>query len=77
MRAEAEPSVLPRALEPFALRNLVPQSVSCRRERGGLRIDVTVAGLATREVEHLTLRLNQIVPVHTVLASREPLLEET
>ena len=69
VRAEAEPSVLPRVLEPFVLRNLVPLAVHCRRERAGLRIDVTVAGLEVREVEHLTRRLNQLVPVLTVLAS--------
>lgn len=72
LQAEVEPSVLPRVLEPFALRNLTPEAVSSRREQGRMRIDVTVRGLDVREVEHLTLRLNQVVPVHTVFASRLP-----
>ncbi len=72
VQAEAEPSVLPRVLEPFALRNLVPLAVVCRRERSGMRIEVAVAGLETRVVEHLTCRLNQLVPVETVLARLVP-----
>ena len=72
VQAEAEPSVLPRVLEPFALRNLVPLAVHCRRERSGMRIEVTVAGLEAQVVEHLTRRLNQLVPVETVLARLAP-----
>ena len=70
--AEAEPSVLPRVLEPFALRNLVPLAVHCRRERSGMRIEVTIAGLEAQVVEHLTRRLGQLVPVETVLACLVP-----
>lgn len=69
LRAEVEPSVLPRVLEPFALRNLTPSRVSSRCDGDAMRIDVTVTGLSGREVDHLTLRLNQVVPVYTVLAS--------
>ena len=72
VQAEAEPSVLPRVLEPFARRNLVPLAVHCRRERSGMRIEVTVAGLEAQAVEHLTRRLNQLVPVETVLARLAP-----
>ena len=72
VQAEAEPSVLARVLEPFALRNLVPLAVHCRRARSGLRIEVTVAGLEVQVVEHLTARLNQLVPVETVLARLVP-----
>ncbi len=72
VQAEAEPSVLPRVLEPFALRNLVPLAVHCRRTRSGMRIEVTVAGLEPNVVEHLTLRLSQLVPVETVLARLIP-----
>ena len=56
LRSEVEPSVLPRVLEPFALRNLVPHSVSCRQERGALAIEIVVAGLEISDIEHLTLR---------------------
>lgn len=69
LRAEVEPSVLPRVLEPFALRNLTPLTVSSRCDGGTLRIDVTVAGLSRREVDHLALRLKQVVPIHAVLAA--------
>ncbi len=72
VQAEAEPSVLPRVLEPFALRTLVPLAVHCRRERSGMRIEVTVAGLEAQVVEHVTRRLNQLVPVATVLARLVP-----
>ncbi len=69
LRAEVEPSVLPRVLEPFALRNLTPLALSSRCDGVTLRIDVTVAGLARREVDHLALKLNNMVPVRTVLAA--------
>ncbi len=72
LRSEIEPSVLPRVLEPFALRNLVPYSVNCRQERGALAIEIVVAGLEMSDIEHLTLRLSQIVPIRTVMADREP-----
>jgi len=71
LRSEVEPSVLPRVLEPFALRNLVPESVNCRRERGAMAIEVVVAGLGIADIEHLTLRLSQIVPIRTVMADQE------
>ena len=73
LRAEIEPSVLPRVLEPFALRNLVPYSVNCRQERGALAIEIVVAGLKISDIEHLTLRLSQIVPIRTVMADLEPI----
>ena len=72
VQAEVEPSVLPRVLEPFALRNLVPLAVHCRRERSGIRIEVAVAGLEAQVVEHLTRRLGQLIPVETVLARLVP-----
>lgn len=64
--AEVDPSVLPRILQAFALRNLTPYTVACRQAQGWLRIDLTVFGLERREIDHLTLRLDQIVPVRAV-----------
>ena len=66
--AEADPGLLPRLLEPFALRNLVPDAVTSVRHGNGLRVEIRVAGLTRDEVPHLALRLANVVPVTRVLA---------
>ncbi len=75
VRASAEPSVLPRVIELFALRNLVPSSLRARR--GGrsaedLHIDIEVAGLAAAEVRLVAAKITEMVPVESVLAGEGP-----
>ncbi len=67
--AEADPGMLPRVLELFAKRNLVPDRwVSDRLPGGGqLAVDLQVAGLEEAEAEHIARCLRQIWGVETVL----------
>ncbi len=76
IQAEAEPGVMPRVLELFAKRGLVPrrwvsdvtgpESGSRGRE---LAIDVQVAGLAPETQAYIACCLRQVWGVSTVLTS--------
>jgi len=69
LRAVREPSVLPRVLEMFALRDLIPYHVMCREVVGAdpeLLIDVRVRGLEADHARHLAQRMRNIVPVQQV-----------
>ncbi len=77
IRAEAEPQVMPRVLELFALRGLVPYRFEGRAVAGGgLRVDVSVAALSDVQANHLAARLRNIVLVESVLL-RQPALRRT
>ena len=72
IQAEAEPGIMPRVLELFAKRGLVPRRwVSDVTGPGGreLNIDVQVAGLAPETQAYIASCLRQIWGVGTVLTS--------
>lgn len=72
--AGAEPGVMPRVLELFAKRGLVPRRwVSDVSGPGGrdLSIDVQVAGLTPETQAYLARCLRQIWGVHRVLTSEK------
>ncbi|MDP6567983.1 MAG: hypothetical protein QF578_24370 [Alphaproteobacteria bacterium] len=72
VQAEAEPSVLARVVELFVLRDLLPQTVSCRQDGPArLRLDVTVDGLEEGVADHLAARMRNIMPVVTVIVERQ------
>ncbi len=74
IQAEAEPGIMPRVLELFAKRNLVPRRwVS---DLGGSRgrdlwIDLQVAGLSPDRFAHIARCLRQIPGVTVVLTSEK------
>jgi len=72
--AEADPGVMPRVLELFAKRGLVPvrwvSDVTDAR-RGELAIDVQVAGLTRATGDHIAACLRGIPGVETVLTSQK------
>jgi len=77
VRAAADPSSLPRILEFFAKRGLVPSSVQARLTRGAemqgdglaLSVDLQVAGLEPALVEAVAETLRQIWVVERVLTA--------
>ncbi len=74
IQAEAEPGVMPRVLEIFAKRGLVPRRwVSDVTGPGGreLSIDVQAAGLAPETQAYIANCLRQIWGVGTVLTSEK------
>ena len=64
--AEIETSVLPRLLNQFALRGLIPADLRAWIADERLHVDLAVAGLSERECNHLVQRLGTLVPVHSV-----------
>ena len=76
IQAAAEPGVMPRVLELFAKRNLVPErwvsGVHGQADRRTeLMIDLQVAGLTRQDQDYLTRCLAQITDVRSVLTSEK------
>ncbi len=71
VRAVADPSVLSRVVEQFALRGLVPVSVQARR-RGPdqLQIELVVAGLGDQEADHVAALMRCFPTVTGVMLQR-------
>lgn len=70
--AQRDPSVLPRVLEPFAKRGLVPSRVHASEEDAPGRpilIDVQVDGMPQAAAEKVGQTLTQTVGVQSVLVS--------
>ena len=75
VQARAEPGVMPRALELFAKRGLVPQlwhgAVAGPRSAATLTIEIRIAGLGRDTVGYIARCLRQIVGVDTVLTTSD------
>jgi len=76
IQAAAEPGVMPRVLELFAKRSLVPErwvsGVHGPLERGAeLMIDLQVVGLTAEDSDYLARCLAQITDVRSVLTSEK------
>src|SRR5690349_978319 len=74
VHAVAEPGVMPRVLELFAKRGLVPSSWTSRVGADqDLTIDIQTVGMSAEVADYITRCLRQIVGVQVVLASRKRL----
>lgn len=72
IQAVAEPGVMPRVLELFAKRSLVPQRwVSGVDGQGDLTIDLQVDDLSPDVSDYLARCLSQIADVRSVLTSEK------
>ena len=67
VRAAAEPQAMPRLLELFALRSLVPSRWRAETLGAELHVHIEVAELDRAAAEHLAARMRQMVAVHKVL----------
>ena len=73
LRARAEPAVMPRVLELFAKRGLVPRqwhSATFGAGDAALRIDLEI-GIAPEAVEYVANCMRGIVGMETVLATAD------
>ncbi|WP_247887087.1 hypothetical protein [Azospirillum sp. SYSU D00513] len=71
VRADADPGTLPRLLELFAKRGLVPASVTSRLHGDAMTVEVEAVGLARAESDHIGNCLRQLPMVAQVrLAER-------
>ncbi|MDJ0951428.1 MAG: hypothetical protein QNJ94_21155 [Alphaproteobacteria bacterium] len=70
VHAHADPGVLPRVLEPFAKRGLVPTRLHATADGPGeLTIDLQVAGMAPELAKQVAAGLRMVWGVSTVLTS--------
>ena len=73
VHARAEPGVMPRVLELFAKRGLVPSfwQSSTSGDRTQLSIDIQMCGLGSEAVDYMAACLRQIVFVEVVVTSQK------
>ena len=64
--ADAEPGLLPRALAPFARRDLVPDKVRARRDGAFLRVEIGMEAMPSEMLHLVEGNLRQIVGVQRV-----------
>jgi acetolactate synthase small subunit len=69
VHARAEPGVMPRVLEFFAKRGLVPTACTSRVTGDELAIDLQMRGMEQDLAEYVAACLRQIVHVDVVLTS--------
>ena len=69
VQARAEPGVIPRIVELFAKRGLVPQKWHSSASGEALTIDVQIAGLGHDLAAYIARCMRQIIGVETVLTS--------
>ena len=71
VRAGADPGALPRVLELFAKRGLVPAALTSRLHDDALAMEIEMAGLARAESDHIANCLRQIPMVTQVLTTEQ------
>ncbi len=72
VHAFADPGVMPRVLELFAKRGLVPSSWTSRvGAEQDLTIDIQMSGMSAEVADYVTRCLRQIAGVQVVLASQK------
>lgn len=69
VNAAASPGVLPRLVEPFAKRGLVPGELHSRRHGDTLAVEIRIDGMTAELAEYLAACLRQIYLVDRVLLS--------
>ncbi len=69
VHARAEPGVMPRVVELFAKRGLVPQRWHSTASGAALTIDVQIGGLPRDRADYIARCMRQITGVETVLTS--------
>ena len=69
LQARAEPGVMPRVLELFAKRGLIPQRWHSTVSGAGLVIDLQMGGLGRDVADYMAACMRQVVGVETVLTS--------
>ncbi|WP_431281801.1 hypothetical protein ACQW02_20720 [Humitalea sp. 24SJ18S-53] len=66
--ADASAGLLPRLLEPFAKRDLVPDRVRSQRQGGVMTMDITLHAMPAHMVDLVAGNLGQVVGVRRVEA---------
>ena len=68
--AEASPGLLPRVLQPFAKRDLLPDRMWSHRSGNTMHIEIAVEAMPDDEIHLIEGNLRQIVGIHQVIQVR-------
>jgi hypothetical protein len=68
--AECSPGLLPRMLQPFAKRDLVPDRMWAHRSGEVMHVEIAVEAMPDEDIHLVEGNLRQIVGVHQVLQVR-------
>jgi hypothetical protein len=71
--AEASPGLLPRLLQPFAKRDLVPDLMLARREGEAMRVEIAIDAIPAGMVHLVAGNLAQVVGVIELAGGAEAL----
>jgi hypothetical protein len=71
--AECSPGLLPRMLQPFAKRDLVPDRMWSHRSGDMMHIEIAVEAMPDEEIHLVEGNLRQIIGVHQVIQIRPEL----
>lgn len=74
VQARSHPQVMPRVLDQFAKRGMVPttwHSAAAGRDLGELHIDIQIEGMASELADYVAKCLRRIVGVEAVLTSEK------
>ena len=68
--AECSPGLLPRMLQPFAKRDLIPDRMWSHRSGDMMHVEIAVEAMPAEDIHLVEGNLRQIVGVHKVLQIR-------
>lgn len=71
LSADAEPGLLPRLLQPFAKRDLIPERVTAQRDGDVLHVEILLHDPEPGYADLVAGNLGQIVGVHDVRQVRD------
>lgn len=71
VQADSSPGLLPRLLQPFAKRDLVPDSFSSERRGEAVRVDIAMDRMPAEMVHLVEGNLRQVVGVTAVALRQE------
>lgn len=69
--ADAEPGLLPRLIQPFARRDLLPDSFTAERRGDAVRVEIAMARMPAEMVHLVEGNLRQVVGVTGVTTRQE------
>jgi hypothetical protein len=69
--ADAEPGLLPRLLQPFAKRDLIPDHFDTARQGTQMRVEIAMHAMPAEIVHLVEGNLRQTVGVHSVTRRQE------
>ena len=75
LHADAEPGLLPRLLQPFAKRDLIPARMSSWRDGATMHVEILVVDAEPGDLSRIAGNLCQVVGVRALRQVAEPAMQ--